>query len=145
MSRVGNRPDRRFVVAGSIAPDVLRALARRVRYDGSALHKLHPGNYGFVPPINPRPSKSVCDDVRDLLLEEVKKLFLHGIELGMVSRFPDGGVPKYVWAVDDAGEVFEAKTKSGHEVEYHGYRLGDDERQMRTYILEEWKRRCPTS
>ncbi len=65
-----------------------------------------------------------------------------GIMLGMVSQFGDGGVPKYIWAVDAANEVYEAKTRPELESDYHGYRLGDDERDMRAYILKEWKRRC---
>ncbi|MEQ9814114.1 MAG: hypothetical protein RLO50_15150 [Azospirillaceae bacterium] len=51
-------------------------------------------------------------------------------------------MPKYIWVVDKSGEVYEAKTKSDHETDYHGYRLGADDRQ-RAYILEEWKLRCP--
>lgn len=60
----------------------------------------------------------------------------------MVSAFSPDGVPKYIWVVDKSGEVYEAKTKSDHETDYHGYRLGADDRQ-RAYILEEWKLRCP--
>jgi len=60
-----------------------------------------------------------------------------------VSAFSEGGVPKYVWAVDQDGEVYEAKTKPEREMSYHGYRLGDDEIDMRKYVLGEWKRRCP--
>ena len=30
----------------------------------------------------------------------------------MVSRFDLGGSPKYVWAVDGDGEVYEAKTRA---------------------------------
>ncbi len=60
----------------------------------------------------------------------------------MVSQFPAGGLPKYVWAVDGAGEVYEAKCRPEREAEYHGYRLGDDDRYMREYVLNEWRRRC---
>lgn len=60
----------------------------------------------------------------------------------MVSAFPDGGVPKYVWSVDDEGEVYEAKTRPEHEVAYHGYRLREDDRHMRETVLKEWHRRC---
>ncbi|GEO80577.1 hypothetical protein ROR02_07080 [Pararhodospirillum oryzae] len=65
--------------------------------------------------------------------------------LGMVSRFDAGGVPKYIWAVDEAGDVYEAKTSPERERSYHGYRLGDDERDMRELILNEWKRRVGKS
>lgn len=117
----------------------------RLQYVGSGNHKLRPGDYGFVPSHNPRPSKSPCDDLRPLLLSEASTLFRRGIALGMVSRFEEGGAPKYVWAVDDSGEVYEAKTKSDREVEYHGYRLSDDDRAMRRHVLDEWRRRCQST
>jgi len=95
-----------------------------------------------VPSHNPRPSKSPCDDLRPVQLSEAGSLFRQGIALGMVSRFEEGGAPKYVWAVDEFGEVYEAKTKSDHEHAYHGYRLSDDDRAMRRHVIEEWRRRC---
>ena len=119
------------------------ALLARIRYAGSGHHKLRPGNYGFVPPSNPRPSKSACDDLRPVGRDEAEDLFREGIRHGMVSRFPADGVPKYVWAVDKDGEVYEAKTRPERETEYHGYRLGEDDRHMRQYVLGEWRRRCP--
>ena len=140
--REGNRPDRRIVAAGSVSKAELDGLLRRVRYAGSSVHKLHPADYGLVPPVNPRPSKSVCDDVRVIPLEEASRLFATGIEAGMISRFDGEGVPKYVWAVDADHQVYEAKT-TPREAVYHGYRLGDDEEAMRRYILGEWGRRCP--
>lgn len=141
--RHGNRADRRIVPADALAPEELARIASLAQYGGSANHKLHPGDYGFVPPTNPRPSKSPCDFLRPVLKREAAKLLREGIQRGMVSRFQPGQLPKYVWAVDEHGEVYEAKTKPGQEVVYHGYRLGDDERQMRTEVRSEWKKRCP--
>lgn len=141
--RQGNNPGRRFEPEGAYPEAALQALARRIEYAGSANHKLRPGNYGFVPPTNPRGSKSPCDDIRSVLLEEASELLLKGVAAGMVSAFAGDGIPKYVWAVDDDGEVYEAKAKPGQETTYHGYRLGEDERTMRDLIRKEWKRRCP--
>jgi hypothetical protein len=122
-------------------PDSLpRYLIQRVRYVGSGHHKLKPGDYGFQPPANPRPTKSVYDDLRAIRLEEAQTLFRRGIDLGMVSAFAEGALPKYVWSVDDDEEVYE--TKIGSPPDYHGYRLGDDEQAMRHYVLKEWRRRC---
>ena len=140
--RQGNRPDRRIAPDGFLDQDAKRALLLRVVYTGSALHKLHPGDYGFMPPQNPRPSKSACDELRPVLLAEARNLFQEGIELGMVSIHSPAGIPKYVWAVGDDGEVYEAKTKPGQEREYHGYRLDDDDMAMRRYLLKEWKSRA---
>lgn len=139
--RQGNRPDRRVAPPEFTNAEQRRALLARVRYVGSGLHKLRPGDYGFTPPVNPRPSKSPCDLLRSVLLDEASTLFRRGIERGMVSRFDEGSIPKYVWAVDEHGEIYEAKTKPEQETEYHGYRLGDDEREYRRYILKEWQRR----
>jgi hypothetical protein len=82
----------------------------------------------------------VCDDLRPLLRQEASELFRVGIMHGMVSALLEGDLPKYVWAVDAADEVYEAKIGSG--TEYHGYRLDDDEKAMREYVRLEWKRRC---
>ncbi len=142
--REGNRPDRRYARAGTFSPEDLDNLSERVRYGGTGHHKLHPGDYGFVPSINPRPSKDVCDDLRPVLIDEATALFRQGILLGMVSLFDPEGVPKYVWAVDGGDEVYEAKT-GPREAVYHGYRIGDDEPNMRRYILDEWRRRCRKS
>ena len=99
--REGNRPDRRILDATASTDAARRALALRVWYVGSANHKLKPGDYGFVPSHNPRPSKSVCDDLRSVSLQEASELFNRGIMLGMFSVLSSVGVPKYVWAVDD--------------------------------------------
>jgi len=59
----------------------------------------------------------------------------------MFSEFPGGGVPKYVWAVDAEGEVYEAKIGSN---DYHGYRLEETD-AMRRVVLKEWAKRCQTN
>jgi len=140
--RDGNRPDRRIVPAKTYSELELDVLAALATYVGSGLHKLHPGNYGFIPSVNPRPSKSVCDDLRPVALEEAALLLAKGVKAGMVSRFDPAGSPKYVWAVDGDGEVYEAKTKPPDKA-YHGYRLGDDEEGMRRWVRDEWEKRCP--
>jgi hypothetical protein len=140
--REGNRPDRRILPAVATSMPMRAALAAQVRYGGSSIHKLHPGDYGFFPPVNPRPHKSVCDDLRAVLQAEAAMLLCRGVMLGMVSTFHAGGVPKYIWAVDGDGEVFEAKTRPEMENLYHGYRISDDERKMREYVIEEWIKRC---
>ena len=58
----------------------------------------------------------------------------------MVSAFGEGECPNYVWAVDEEGEAYEAKL-GGDSLSYHGYRLGDDDKMMRHYVIDEWKKR----
>lgn len=141
--RTGKRPVKPIADPTASTAEQRANLLARVSYEGAGFHKLRPGDYGFVPSHNPRPTKSVCDDLRPILKAEAHTLFAAGIGLGMTSPFPPGGVPKYVGAVDEHNEPYEAKTKPGQETVYHGYRLGDDEREMRRTVLKEWKRRCP--
>ena len=138
--RQSNRPDRRVFPAGALDEDSAAALIGRCRYAGAAFHKLKPADYGLTPPSAPRPNKSVCDDLRPMRRAEARALLEAGIRRGMVSFFDSDAVPKYIWAVDRHGEVFEAKTKPGREAAYHGYRLGDDD-DFRAHILQLWKTR----
>lgn len=141
--REGNRPDRRFVPDVALNRIERETLAARITYTGSAHHKRRPGDYGFQPPVNPRPNKDVCDakGKRQVLLTEAQSFFAAGLRKGMVSAPGTNGLPKYVWSVDENGDVFEAKARPERETEYHGYRLGADEDTMRRYILAEWKLR----
>lgn len=109
-------------------------------YKGAAFHKRYPSNYGFVPPVSPRPNKSLCDDLRAIKLEEATFMLDQGILCGMVSICQTGEFPKFVWCVDTDEEVYEAKI-GGDGKSYHGYRLGQDEIARRRYYLAEWKKR----
>ena len=139
--RQGSDPKRRIAPPDRLEPAARELLATSLTYVGSALHKTKPGNYGFQPPVNPRPWKSVCDGLRVVLLAEAQGLFRHGILCGMFTEFPNGGVPKYVWSVDPDGEAYEAKISSGTH-SYKGYRL-EEEDAMRNAVLKEWAKRCP--
>ena len=103
-----------------------------------------PAGYGFRPPVNPRPHKSLCDGTRIVRVAEARSLFHEGVRRGMVSSHRESGLPKYVWAVDPKGLVFEAKLESGG-VTYHGYELGVDDRHMRREVVARWEERCPES
>ena len=127
MTREGNRPDRRIAPEGAINPAELEALAKRIYYSGDNQHKLYPGDYGFTPPVNPWPSKSVCDDLRIVLKGEAAALFHAGLERGLTSRFGKAEIPKYIWAVDNDSEVYEAKISKNTPDAYHGYRVGSDD------------------
>jgi hypothetical protein len=138
-TRQSNNPKRRIVPRDSFRAKDREALLKAARYVGSALHKRTPSTYGFHPPTNPRPHKSLCDDVRAIPLDEAQRLFEEGVEKGMVSTFREGGLPKYVWSVDESGEAYEAKLGNDG---YHGYRLSEEtEPDMRKLILREWAAR----
>ena len=138
--RHGNNPKRRIAPQHSFGPKELESLASAARYRGSAHHKKRPADYGFHPPANPRPHKSLCDGRRMIKREEATALFLKGLRTGMISVHRVNGLPKYVWAVDHEGEPYEAKL--GHDGRsYHGYRLGLDDRAMRDTVIRAWDER----
>jgi len=133
-----NNPKRRFLAAGSIEQNQLTELADALVYVGSANHKAKAADYGFHPPANPRPTKSVCDKLRVIQRLEAAELLRAGVLKGMVSALDATGVPKYVWVVGDDGEAYEAKGDGG--IQFHGYRLPPED-DIRDRVLKEWKLR----
>ena len=79
----------------------------------------------------------MCDGTRVILRAEARRLLREGVMRGMVSELADDSLPKYVWSVDADGTAYEAKLGTDG---YHGYRL-EDEDDMRSLVLKEWKRR----
>lgn len=139
MKYQGNNPKRRIAKLGYYRAQELAGFAA-ARYRGIGHHKTKPADYGFDPPVAPRPSKSVCDDKRTVMQAEAVQLFRAGVHRGLASTYMVGELPKYVWALDEHGEVYEAKL-GGDMRSYHGYRLPEDERAMREWVVEEWKKR----
>ena len=133
-------PRRRIVRPGSIAPE-LKSRWNRIRYQGSAHHKSKPTGGALAP--SPRQGKSLCDGLRIIGLREAAKLLRAGIARDMVSeRRCAEGLPKYIWAVDNSGEAYEAVQGSPSH-HYHGYRL-DRNDAMREIVVKEWRRRDNT-
>ncbi|EHQ07556.1 hypothetical protein [Leptonema illini] len=140
MRRQSSNPRRRLCDQSNYGADYLNGLAERVRYTGSAHHKKNPVEYGFSR-MEPRPEKSICDVNRRLAPREAASLLKAGIQMCMMSE-PDGtGFPKFIWAVNNEGEVFEAKTDRNGSGCYHGYPL-DSEDEMSIVVQAEWRRRC---
>ena len=140
MARQGNNPKRRVDSPDNVSAARKKELLEAARYVGSGHHKRYPLNYGFER-TNPVPTKSLCDMERPILLEEASELLKKGIAAGMISSHGDW-FPKYIWMVDDDGIVYEAKCDPNSPGEYHGYPL-EHEKDVREYVLSEWKRRCP--
>ncbi|WP_428492707.1 hypothetical protein [Rhodopila sp.] len=138
MRRQSSNPKRRLASPDRLDPAGRQALAARLAYTGSALHKRRAADYGFNPPINPRAWKSLCDGKQVILKAEASELFRQGVLNGLFSDFQDVDKPKYVWTVDTNNEVYEAVVDT---YGYHGYRL-EEEDDFRTLIFKEWKRRC---
>ena len=137
--QVQNRPNRRIVPAGALRDVISLAMLTRARYVGSPQHKRYRADYESQPPVSPRPDKSLCDDLRSVPSREAIRLFQAGIRLRMVSKPLDNGLPKFVWSVDDDGEVYEAILGSDGP-NYHGYRLKHDAAN-RAAVIAEWNKR----
>lgn len=139
MARQGNNPKRRVAGADFLSDEAKRALTKKIRYVGSGHHKRYPADYGFER-VNPRPIKSMCDLVRHISLNEATSLLESGVRRCMVSEFGYDGVPKFIWSVDEFGEVYESKTDPNTLGDYHGYRL-EEEDDMRGYVRQFWDSR----
>lgn len=140
MARQGNNPKRRVEDLEQISDEAIDALVGKANYVGSGHHKRYPLDYGFER-TNPVPTKSLCDMLRPIRLEEAEALLERGIRAKMVSRL-ENGFPKYIWTVGADGVVYESKSDPRSPNLYHGYPL-EHEKVVRDYILSEWKRRCP--
>ena len=134
----GNDKKRRIDPMGTVSCKT-RTDLDQARYVGSAHHKTRPADYNFNPPVSPRPGKSLCDELRPIALREAISLFRSAIRLEMVSAHQERGLPKFVWAVDQDGEAYEAILGSDGP-NYHGYRLNRNA-PNREYVIAEWNRR----
>ncbi|GLK70206.1 hypothetical protein KHC23_20300 [Ancylobacter dichloromethanicus] len=140
MARPGNNPKRRIAREGFLTDERKAELAVNARYGGSGHHKRNPADYGLER-TNPRPTKSLCDALKVIRLEQASELMRRGISRGAVSELAYDGFPKFIWCVDEDGEVYEAKTDPSTLGVYHGYRL-EEEDDLRDYVRDIWKQRC---
>lgn len=115
----------------------LQALARRLRYVGSPLHKRGPGDFGLDPPAALRQGKSICDDVVDCR-SDAQSLLEDGVKKGLVSTQTNGGFPQNVWAVALRGVPLEAMLDNAETGTYHGYPMPEAD-PLRTVVIERWR------
>lgn len=117
----------------------LDILARKATYLCHDKHKGRAPSRGVPPHLE----TSTCDEIRRIRHAEADMLIKSGIRARMMSELQrQYGWPKYIWAVDDDGEVYEAKESRNHPGEYHGYRLNEDH-ERRNHMLGHWKKKCP--
>jgi hypothetical protein len=140
MKRAGNNPKRRIAPEDSLTVAQRTALTKNVSYLASGHHKRNPADYGLER-TNPRPTKSLCDKTRTIPFKQAKAMIEKGISYGMISDYAFGKFPKFIWCVDEDGEVYEAKTSEMAAGAYHGYRL-EEEDDMRDHVKQVWKERC---
>src|SRR3546814_13821688 len=84
-------------IASDLPADIdLKELAAKVRYIGSSYHKRNPGDFGLVPPSQPRPDKTLCDGAGIFKVSLAQRLLVIGIRRGLVSTTWHHGFPKHV-------------------------------------------------
>lgn len=117
----------------------LRALADRARYGGNPEHKKNPGDFGLVPPSDPRQGKSLCDVARIFQRNKAEKLLRAGLSKGFVSDRMVGEWPKNVWSVTDDGFAMEAQLENPDLGTYHGYPMPETD-PLSQEVIRCWRR-----
>ena len=120
--------------------EILMELSRRVAYLGSPYHKRNPGDFGLIPPAQPRPDKTLCDEAGVVRLVDAIRFLREGVRRGTISETDSQGFPMYVWAVTPAGIVLEAKLTNAGLGQYHGYPLFEPD-PFRDVVLSHWSER----
>ena len=133
-------PKRRIANHLEFEDDALNQLAHKVKYGGNPEHKRSPGDYGLTPPASPRPGKMLCDGQRPILRPEAQTLLEAGLRKGMVSVQCRDNWPQNVWALSEAGEVFEAQLENAVLGVYHGYPMPSHD-DFRASVIGEWRKR----
>ena len=108
--KTGYNPKRRFDTEPGSA--LLEQIALSVRYGGNPEHKRNPGDFGLTPPAQPRPDKSLCDDLGIFSKAKAERLLQEGARKGMVSQARREGFPQNIWAVTLDGSPVEAQLEN---------------------------------
>ncbi len=91
---------------------------------GNPAHKRNPGDYGLMPPVQPRADKTLCDSVRVFKKSEAEALLREGgVRRGLVSGRMVNNFPQNIWAVTEEGKPLEGQLENPQKGVYHGYLL----------------------
>ena len=119
-------------------PSVLTALAQKVKYRGSPLHKRDPGDFQLTPPAQPRHDKTLCDGARIHTREVAQGLLREGVRRGMISVQTRGQFPQNIWAVTESGCPLEAQLENQEQGTYHGYPMPTTD-PFRDAVVSRWR------
>ena len=119
-------------------PLKLMNLYESVNYTGNPQHKRNPGDFGLSPPAQPRPDKSLCDDVGIFDHATAERLLKSGADKGLISRQKSNGYPRIIWSVTDDGKPVEARLENADRGTYHGYPMPQND-PFRHEVLKRWK------
>lgn len=127
-----------------VRKEQLDDMANKAVYTGNPKHKKNPGDFDLVPPSDPRPFASLCDNANIFRREEAQRLLKNAFRLGLVdSRSKPGEWPKIVWMVSESSMVLQGMYEKidGH---YHGFPVLDEEDPIRDEVLKVWRIRNGT-
>ena len=128
-------PKRR--IAAIDDPDKLAWLAKNVKYHGSNQHKKNPGDFGLVPPSQPRPDKTLCDEAGITSRMEAVRLLREGARKGLISVQTRADFPQNIWAVTADGVPLEAQLDNREQGTYHGYPMPKTD-DFRDEVIKRW-------
>lgn len=129
-------PKRR--IREGIDSDVLEHIACRVSYVGNPEHKRNPGDFGLMPPAQPRADKTLCDVTNIFSQHEATKLLKAGVRKGLISERDRGIYPQNIWAVTVDKIALEAQLDNEQQGTYHGYPMPEAD-PFREVVLARWE------
>ena len=118
--------------------DYLSSLIDFVNYSGNPEHKRNPGDFGLMPPSQPRADKTLCDIVGVFRWQEATKLLKEGVRKGLISEQEQNGYPQNIWAVTEDLLPLEAQLENAGKGTYHGYPMPETD-PFREEVLAKWK------
>jgi hypothetical protein len=134
--RTGFNPKRR--IRQVLDPDYLKSLADSVNYGGNPEHKRNPGDFGLMPPSQPRADKTLCDTVGVFSRMEATRLLRMGVSKGLVSEREQNGYPQNIWVVTEDQWPLEAQLENAQRGTYHGYPMPETD-PFREEVIAKWK------
>lgn len=133
------RFNRKRRIRGETNPGELALLAAQVKYGGNPEHKRNPGDFGLLPPAQPRAGKTLCDAAGITSRLEATRLLRQGVTKGLISVQTRGGFPQNIWAVAPDGTPLEAQLDNHVQGTYHGYPMPSTDVPLREEIMKRWK------
>lgn len=121
----------------SVNQEALDAIVGLIRYGGNPEHKRNPGDFGLTPPAQPRPDKSLCDEIGVFRKAEAERLLRNGIRRGLVSARWSQGFPQNIWSVTADGKPVEAQLENAASGVYHGYPMPQSD-YFAEAVLQRW-------
>jgi len=117
--------------------ELLEAIVDRVSYGGNPEHKRNPGDFGLTPSAQPRPDKSLCDEIGVFRKAEAERLLRDGVKRGLVSENWRHGFPQNIWSVTADSKPVEAQLENAVAGVYHGYPMPQSD-SFSQAVLQRW-------